>query len=228
MAVPPSPAPEFQPAQRVLRGWTSALEKRALVWLAQRMPRWVNSDHLTVLGLLAMAGAGLCYWGAKANILWLWGVNVCLVLNWFGDSLDGTLARVRDKQRPRYGFYVDHVVDALSATFLLGGLGFSGLMSTPVAVALLIVYLLLSVESYLATYTVGEFKITHFGFGPTELRLLLIVGNCFLYYDRWADLFGHRYLLYDAGGVIGAVMLGVVFVRAMIRNTRKLYKEETR
>ncbi|HNY40087.1 MAG TPA: hypothetical protein PKJ41_06820 [Bryobacteraceae bacterium] len=219
----------FRSAQRVHGSVLAHNEKRLLVWLAERAPRWVNSDHLTGLGLAAMALAGTAYALCHRSPQWLWVVNVALVLNWLGDSLDGTLARVRDAQRPRYGFYVDHVVDAICATMMLIGLGLSPWMSFPVAVALLIAYLLLAVESYLATYTIGDFHISHFGFGPTELRLLLIVGNLFLLgRGEWADILGRRFLMFDVGGVIGAVAMGVTFLIAAGRNTIRLYREETR
>jgi hypothetical protein len=124
---------------------------------------------------------------------------------------------------------VDHVVDAVCATMMLTGLGLSPWMSFPVAMAILIVYLLLSVESYLATYAIGAFHISHFGFGPTELRILLIVGNLFLLgRGGWADIAGERFLMFDVGGVIAAVAMGVTFLIAAGRNTMRLYREETR
>ena len=129
--------------QREHRSLTAAAEKRLLVWLAERMPRWLNSDHLTVLGLVGNALAGLGYVLSGRDPAWLHFVNLCLVVNWFGDSLDGTLARVRNRLRPRYGFYVDHLVDAFGALFLLVGLAASGLVSERVALALLVAYFLL-------------------------------------------------------------------------------------
>ena len=203
-------------------------EKKLLVWLASRTPLWMNSDHLTVLGLLAMLGAGIGYWRAGVNREWLWVVNACILINWYGDSLDGTLARVRDVQRPKYGYYVDHIVDALSACFLFGGLGLSGFMTHAVAFALLLSYLLLAIESYLAAYSLGEFRIAHFGFGPTELRILLIVGNCFLFTRPVVDFFGQKRLLFDVGGVIGAAGMFGTLLFAIIVNTTKLYRRETK
>ena len=114
--------PNFREAKRIQQSFLANLEKRTLIWLAARTPAWINSDHLTLLGLLSMAGAGAAYWWSASNRLGLVLVVLCLALNWLGDSLDGTLARFRDHSRPRYGFYVDHVVDAFSAFFLLGGL----------------------------------------------------------------------------------------------------------
>src|SRR5690242_2165414 len=180
----------FQEAKREQQSFLAPIEKRSLIWLAQRTPRWINSDHLTVVGLAALFGAGLSYWLSQSNSAGLFVVIACLALNWLGDSLDGTLARVRNCQRPRYGFYVDHVVDAFGALFLLGGLALSGYMSPFVAIGLLIAYLLLSIEIYLASYTLGDFKISYFKMGPTELRILLAIGNIALFYKSIVHLFG--------------------------------------
>jgi phosphatidylglycerophosphate synthase len=215
---------------RVHDSFLARMEKKALIWLAHRMPGWVNSDHLTVLGLTAMMAAGLAYRLTWDDPRWLWAVNALIVVNWFGDSLDGTLARVRNKQRPRYGYYVDHVVDAVSAVFLFGGLGLSPYMTWPVAVALLIAYLLLSVESYLATHAMGEFHISHFGFGPTELRLVLIAGNLALIVRGMPSMkiLGVRRELFDIGGAIGAACLFLVFAVTTAKHTAALYRQETK
>jgi archaetidylinositol phosphate synthase len=142
----------FQPATRANASVLATLEKRSLIWIAERLPDWVTSDHLTALGFVSLAMTGLLYWQARANRAALAAAVVFLILNWFGDSLDGTLARVRNRQRPRYGFYVDHVLDALGTFLLMSGLAFSGHMTPSIAYAFLIVYLLLSIEIYLATY----------------------------------------------------------------------------
>jgi phosphatidylglycerophosphate synthase len=217
---------EFHNARRVQSSLLAGVEKWLLVWMAQRMPRRINSDHLSLLGLLSMVGAGVFYWLSGSSPGWLWMVNLMILLNWAGDSLDGTLARVRNRQRPRYGFYVDHVIDVVSATFLLSGLGLSGYMRPGVASALLVAFLLLSVEAYLATYTMGTFRMSHGPFGPTELRLLLIVGNCVLFTRTEAILFGQRFLLFDLGGATGAIGMLLLFAWTAIRNTAALYREE--
>jgi archaetidylinositol phosphate synthase len=214
----------FQDAERAQVSLLAPLEKRALLWLACRMPRWVNSDHLTLLGFAAMFFAGLSYWAARWNRLALLVVIVWLAVNWFGDSLDGTLARVRNKQRPRYGFYVDHITDAFGTFFLLGGLALSGYMSPMVAMGLMIAYFMLSIEVYLATYTIGTFHLSFWKFSPTELRLLLMVGSVALMYRPM--VFGGRYRLYDVGGVIGIIGMGLMLIVSSIRHTRLLYRAE--
>jgi len=220
---------EFHHATREHSSLTAAVEKRLLIWIARRLPRAVNSDHLTALGFLSMIGAGLSYWYAAVDkALGLSLVAVFLVLNWFGDSLDGTLARVRNLQRPRYGFYLDHVLDSVGSVFLLAGLGLSGIMSMPVAMALLIAYLLVSIETFLATYALGKFRMSAGFFGPTELRILLLIGNAFLFYRPEVNLFGARYRLFDVGGLCGAAGMVFILIRSTVRHAAALYREETK
>jgi phosphatidylglycerophosphate synthase len=216
----------FINAARLQTSVLNAAERRVLVWLAERMPRAVNSDHLTVLAAIAMAGAGAAY--ALASI-WppaLLIVNVFLAINWFGDSLDGTLARVRNRQRPRYGFYVDHVIDCLGATMLFIGLGWSGYMHMTVALSVLIAYLLLSAEVYLATYTRHTFRMTYFKLGPTELRILLAIGNIIAMVKPSVTVAGARMLWMDVAGVGMAAGLALTLAYSIWGNTVALYREE--
>ena len=190
------------------------------------MPPWINSDHLTLLGFLGMVMAGLCYAAARWIPLALAGAVVCLGINWFGDSLDGTLARFRNRQRPRYGFYVDHIVDSFGAIFLIGGLGLSGYMTGTVAMALLIAYFLLAIELYLATYCVGVFRLSLSIWGPTELRIVLAVGTFVLYVKPRVTILGQQYLLCDVSAVVAIIGLTVIVITSAIRNTIRLYREE--
>jgi len=217
---------QFKDAERKQLSMLAAVEKKTLIWLAQRMPAWVNSDHLTGLGFAAMIAAGLCYWAASWDRRFLLVVIAALVVNWFGDSLDGTLARVRNRLRPRYGFYVDHITDAIGTFCLIGGLGLSGYMSTTVALCLLIAYFLLSIEVYLTTYTIGTFHLSFWSFGPTELRILLCIGNIALFKWPRVKLQGNEYLLFDVGGVIGIIGMGAMLLWASIQHTRQLYDAE--
>ena len=222
----PAARREYRDATRELSSILTPLEERCLLWLAARMPRWVNSDHLTSLALVAMVGAGLSYWLASTTPIGLVLVVVFLAINWFGDSLDGTLARFRNQQRPRYGFYVDHVVDAFGALFLLGGLALSGYMHPLVAAGLLLSYLMVCVETFLATHCVGTFRMSALKIGPTELRILLAFGNLMLFVQPSAVIFGHEYRLFDISGVIGALGLMGTMIVSSIRNTRTLYLAE--
>jgi archaetidylinositol phosphate synthase len=216
----------FPDMLRVQESWMAAPEKRALLWLAARTPERIGPDHLTVLGFGAQIGAGLCYALAASNRLWLLGVIVCLALNWLGDSLDGTLARVRQRLRPRYGFYVDHMVDTFGALALMGGLALSGCMHPGIAIGLLVAFLMLSIQSYLATHALGEFRISFWRFGPTELRILLAMGNLALFWKPVVTFFGGQYRLFDVGGAIGLAGMGLMVVAFTLQNTIRLYREE--
>jgi phosphatidylglycerophosphate synthase len=211
---------------RIQQSVLAAAEKRALIWLAVRMPGRVNSDHLTALALAAMVGAGASYWLAAVTPVGLVLATLLLAVNWFGDSLDGTLARVRQQQRPRYGYYVDHVVDAIGAAALLGGLALSGYMHPGLAIALLLAYYLVSLEVYLAAHSLGRFQMSFFRMGPTELRLLLAAGNIVLLIHPTASVMGGAWSLFDVGGAVGAIGLVVTFLTSAFRNTRQLYREE--
>lgn len=201
-------------------------EKRCLVWLANRLPGWVQPDHLTLLAAASTFMGGLSYAAAQWWPPALLVVNVWLVLNWFGDSLDGTLARVRRRERPCYGFYVDHMVDSFGVLFLLGGLALSGFMRPGVAFALLTIYLLLSINLYLAAYSLGVFQLSFWLFGPTELRILLGVGNVVAWLRPTVRVLGIEQSFFDVGGSAAAVMLALVLVGSVARNTLTLYRRE--
>ncbi len=218
----------FKPAQRSHTSVLAAAEKRTLIWIAERLPGWVNSDHLTSLGFISLLAAGGAYWYAGRHPRALLVVIALLALNWFGDSLDGTLARVRNKQRPRYGFYVDHILDAIGMTFLMGGIALSGYIGHGVAAAFLIVYLLVSVEVFLATYAIGTFHLSHWSFGPTELRILLSIGNIVALWRPHVVIASRQYLLFDVGFTIGAAVLAMILIQTATRHTMQLYKEETK
>jgi archaetidylinositol phosphate synthase len=208
---------------------TAGAEKRLLVWMARRLPSWVNSDHLTLLALAAMALAGAGYALARFDRRALWLVVAALVLNWFGDSLDGTLARVRRAERPRYGFYVDHVLDIVGITLLVGGISCSGFMNPVVALALLAAYLLVSGEVFLATAVRHVFRMSFAGFGPTELRIVLAIGTLALFRDPHVNTgFFGRVPLFDVGAIVATAGLATVLAVSIGRNTRALARAEPR
>ena len=211
--------------RRIQESWVAGAEKRVLIRLAAQTPEWIGPDHLTALGLVAQIGAGIGYTLARSNKYALLGVIACLALNWLGDSLDGTLARVRNRQRPRYGFYVDHMTDSFGAVALMGGLAMSGYMSPEVAVGLLIAFLMLSLQSYLATHTLGEFRLSFWRFGPTELRILLAIGNGMLFWKPRLLFLGEQYRLFDVGGTIGLIGMTLILVFFTAQNTVRLYRQ---
>ena len=208
----------------------AATEKRLLIWIAERLPRWINSDHLSALGLAAMAGAGASFVIAGTDpIAGASLVVLCLLLNWFGDSLDGTVARVRDQQRPRYGYYVDHVIDLAGTGLLFTGLALSGYMSPRIATLVVAAFFLVSAETYLATHARGVFKMAFAGVGPTELRVLMAAGALALIHTPTVELPAlGQVRLWDLGGVIGAIGMIGTFAISSAQNVRALYVEETR
>jgi phosphatidylglycerophosphate synthase len=217
---------EFAEATRVMGNPLAGLERRCLVWMAGRLPSWVTSDGLTALALAAMVMTGLCYAWAPGRPAMLLLAIVGLALNWFGDSLDGTLARVRRQQRPRYGFYVDHVVDCFGVLFVVAGLAWSGYMTPAIAMGVLIAYFMLSIEIFLATYCLAVFRLSFWGVGPTELRLLLAAGTIALISDPKVQVLGQQYPLFDVGGVIAIAGLAATLIFSVVRNTRLLYQAE--
>ena len=222
MVTPPS----YREAVRLQTSVLSAAEKALLIRIAHRLPSWMNADHLTLLGASGMIGAGVCYWLSAHHPMLLLGAIACLAVNWFGDSLDGTVARVRNCQRPRYGFYVDHVLDTTGILFLVGGLGLSGYMSPMVALLLLVAYYLLNIEIYLATSVLHEFRMAFFKMGPTEMRIVLAAGTLLLFVRPRVTVAGHQFLLFDVGGIVAAAGLALVFLLSAARNTRTLYRAE--
>lgn len=221
----------YTPALRIHRSLTAAAERRLLEHLARHTPRAITSDHLTALGLSAQIAAGAFYALAHHHRLALLAVNACILLNWLGDSLDGTLARVRHRQRPRFGFYVDHITDLFGATALLSGLALSGLAHPLTAAAMLLGFLLLSAESFLATHTLARFEMSQFLFGPTELRLLLIAANLAILRSPYAHIpfapFAARsVLLFDLGGLIAAACMLTLAITLAARHTAQLFRAE--
>ena len=228
-AIPVTNVPRAPGHVRLQGSVLAAVEKRALVWMATRMPAWVNPDHLSALGLVSMAGVGASFWLAgSAPRAGLPLVVVFLFLNWFGDSLDGTLARVRNKLRPRYGFYVDHVIDIAGTTMMLVGLAASGFMDPRLAIVVLAAWLAVSAESFLATHTRGMFRMSFLWFGPTELRVVIAAGALWVMSGGQVTVFGMGpYRLFDLGAVAASVGLAVAFVVNAVRNAVALYREET-
>jgi archaetidylinositol phosphate synthase len=217
---------QFRTATRIQEALTASVERKALLWLAARVPDSISPDHLTALGFAAQILASASYALSRWNKYFLLVATFFIAVNWLGDSLDGTLARHRNRLRPRYGFYVDHMADTFGSAFLMSGLALSGFLHWQIAAGMLVGFLVLSVESYLTTYTLGKFRMSYALFGPTEIRILLMIGNVALLFRPKAHLFGHTFLLFDVGGVIAiAGMLGMAIVATVI-HTAKLHQEE--
>jgi archaetidylinositol phosphate synthase len=224
MSTPVHDAPRDAP--RVKRFMLAEPEQRTLTWLARRLPAGVKPDHLTGLALVASAGVATAYALSNQSDMWLWAASALLVVHWLGDSLDGTLARVRRIERPTYGYYIDHLADAL-ATMAIGiGIGLSPHMLLATGLVLVIAYLCLSINTYLETYAFGTFTLGYGRFGPTEARLALIVLNTALGAGLHVVVGGVDVGVLDLVGLgAAAAMLGGLGVRA-VRNLRVLAARE--
>ena len=195
-------------------------EARVLEWIAKRLPSRVKPDHLTALGVLASIGIAAAYVLSNGDRMWLWAASALLVVHWLGDSLDGTLARVRRSERPRYGYYLDHLVDAFATAAIGIGLGLSPYMLLAVGLAIVVAYLILSINTYLETHAFGVFTLGYGRFGPTEARLMLIAVNTALA----IGLIGNGLL--DVLGIgLAAAMIAALIGRAG-RNLRRLSELE--
>jgi len=190
------------------------------------MPAWVNPDILTGVGILGSVVTFLSYWLTNTNANFLWLASLGLVINWFGDSLDGTLARYRKIERPKYGFFVDHTVDAMSTVLVVFGLGLSPYVKFEIACLALVSYLLMSVLVYIRTYVDGVFKISYGKFGPTEVRLIVIIANTVIYFvgNPVITLRFGAISIYDLIAGIVAALLAVIFVFSTIKQARELAK----
>lgn len=220
-------------SNRILTSLLSKAEKTALVWLAQRQPRWVTSDFLTIIGVVGAVVVAVGYFLSNYHIGCLWVASLGFVINWYGDSLDGTLARVRRTQRPVYGFYLDHNIDGITMGIMSIGAGLSDMLNLYIAMAVLAVYLLLSISVYINAHLKGEFKLTYAGMGPTEFRLIMIAVNTLFVsiapLREWMVLFTvcQTQVVFGAFDFVGAIIL-IILVIIYLSNFVKDTKEYAR
>jgi archaetidylinositol phosphate synthase len=203
-------------------------EGRVLEWIARRLPPWVLPDHMTALGVLAAFGIAGAYLASNGDRAWLWAASALLVVHWLGDSLDGTLARVRKIERPKYGYYLDHLVDAI-ATALIGlGLGLSPWMLLSVGLVIVIAYLVLSINTYLETYAFGVFTLGYGRLGPTEVRVMLIALNTLiaLGVGLGFEVGGLGLTVLDLIGLAIAAVMAAGLAGRAARNLRRLAELE--
>lgn len=215
-------------AERIQTSILNRSEKKVLTWLAERQPAWVTSDTLTYLGVAAAVFYAIFCWLACYNVNFFWASLLCLVINWYGDSLDGTLARVRETQRPKYGFFIDHSLDALTTCLFCMGLGLSPLMKLSISLFIMGGYLCLSIYTYLSTIVMGSFRLTYASLGPTEMRLI-IIAVCILYIyfpleNVTFDFWGVTMTIYDCIGAVVAAALFLIYIVSLTKDLRKLAK----
>lgn len=215
-------------AERLQNSILNSTEKKVLIWIAKRIPKRINSDHLTIIGFvgafITAAGYILSNWGLE----FLWLASFGLFVNWFGDSLDGTLARVRNAQRPIYGFFIDHSIDGLTVSVMCIGAGLSPLISFSIAMLVLSGYLLLSIFTYINTYLENKFKIAYSKLGPTEFRLIVVLVNTMFIYlpikYHQISLMGTTLKLFDVIGFVLALILIFIYLVSFIKDKKKYEK----
>ena len=220
---------EKKQAARIQTSILSASEKKVLVWLAERMPSWVTSDMLTFVGFLGALVMATGYALSNLNIHWLWLACLGLFINWFGDSLDGSLARVRNTQRKTYGFFIDHNVDVINETIMFIGVGCSPLVNMSFAMLALVGYFMLSIYVYIDCHLKGEMRLTYGGLGPTEFRIILALINIIFMYVPWLRLWKKDVVLFhndfsvglfDYITVVIALLLFVFYIVSFFRDAK--------
>ena len=203
-------------------------EKRLLRAIAARLPRWILPDDLTAIGVVSALAICAAYVATNESPAWPWVASGLLVVHWLGDSLDGTLARVRGIERPRYGYYLDHLVDAISTACIGLGLGLSPFMLLSTGALIVVAYLMLSINVYLESYALGRFSIGYGRIGPTEVRVLLIALNTALALGAplGFHIAGVGMTAFDVTGLAIAAVMCVLLVARAVANLRALKAQE--
>jgi len=219
---------KFRPHVRINDTLLGALEKCSLQWFAKKMPAWVSPDILTGIGFFATIIIFCGYWLSNYHAGFLWLASFGFMLNWFGDSLDGTLARYRHIERPQFGYYIDHTVDAIGQVFIILGLGMSPYITFNVALLALVAYLLLSVHVYIRTYVMGVFRISYYKMGPTEVRVILILFNTLMFFlgTLKVELLAMSFTLYDILILIATGVMVLLFLIYSVKGALQLLKSE--
>lgn len=207
---------ENKQAERIQTSILNPYEKKVLIWLAERMPSWVTSDMLTFVGFLGALTMAAGYALSNLNIHWIWLACLGLFLNWFGDSLDGSLARVRGTQRKTYGFFIDHNVDVINEVLMFIGVGCSPMMNMSFAMLALVAYFMISIYVYIDCHLKGEMRLTYGGLGPTEFRVLLFLVNIAYMYIPWLSQWKQHVTLFHNDFALGIFDYFAVAVSVLI------------
>lgn len=218
-------------SNRIQTSLLNRAEKKVLVWLAERQPQWVTSDLLTYLGVFGALVCAIGFALAEVNIHYLWLSSLGFVINWYGDSLDGTLARVRQTQRPKYGFFIDHSLDSVTICIFCIGAGLSPIFRFDVALSVLVAYLVISIYTYICTIIKDEFRLTYAGMGPTEFRLIVILINTLYMYvaplREWSCVvFEQSWGAFDIVGVCMALLIAFMWLSQWLKDRKYLSERD--
>lgn len=215
-------------ADRIQTSILNRAEKKVVGWLCPRQPDWLTSDMLTYLGLIGAILYAFFCWMANFNVNYFWLASFFLMVNWYGDSLDGTITRFRGNGRPKYGFFIDHTIDALTTCLFCIGLGVSPMMMLSISLFIMGGYLCLSIYTYLSTIIMGQFRLTYASLGPTEMRLILMAVCIFYIYNPWPDfrvpVCGVEWSVFDIAGALVAAALYIIYIVSMVKDLRALAK----
>lgn len=224
---------EIKQATRIQTSVFNGLEKKILVWMAERQPRWVTSNFLSFIGFVGAVVIATGFILSDKNINYLWISSLGLLINWYGDSMDGTLARVRNTQRPLFGYYLDHILDGVNESIMFIGAGISALMHMPLALLVLLLYLLITINVSINAHLRREFKLTYLKMGPTEFRIAIIIANTIMIFSEkvrnfiWnIEIFNHEVALtaFDCLAIVLIVLLLLIFIFTVVTDL-KYYNE---
>ena len=222
---------------RIQTSVLNGVEKKALLWIAERQPKWANSDTLTFIGFIGSVIIAAGYILSNYNINFLWLASLGLLINWYGDSLDGTLARFRKQQRPVYGFYLDHTMDAINETFMFMGVGLSPFMRFDLSCILLAIYLMLTLNVSMNAHLKGEFRLTYAKLGPTEFRLIVIIVNAILVFVKPLSTWSYElpwltstleFHALDVVGIAILIVLVLIYIITISQDLRYYSKVDPR
>ena len=217
-------------AVRIQTSLLNALEKKVLVWLAKRQPKWMTSDDLTCIGVFGAVVIAAGYILSAWNINFLWLSSLGFIINWYGDSLDGTLARVRKTQRPVYGYYLDHTIDAINEVMIFVGVGLSGLMHLEIALLALVMYFLITINVSINAHLKKEFRLTYASMGPTEFRIIMVIVNTLFILVPALNSFSHEFIVFghafvframDYVAVVILAVLAVIYLTSIIKDAKE-------
>lgn len=211
---------------RIQTSFLAKPEKKALLWMAPKIPRWISPDMLTFFGLIGLMISGLSYYLVQQHWFFLILASMGLIINWLGDSLDGTLARVRKKQRPKYGYYIDHLIDSFGMSFFIIGIAYSDLVTKPLPWVVLILFFIMSINTYLATNTLKVFKISYLKLSTTEARVFLIIINTVLIFKKKITIFGFTTSWLDYVTILISLFMLIAIIRSAYKNLTILNREE--
>lgn len=226
---------EQEHSQRIQTSLLNGVEKKALTWLAWRQPKWMTSDKLTFIGFLGAVIIALGYILSNAHLAWIWLASFGFLVNWYGDSLDGTFARVHNQQRKTYGFFIDHNVDCINESLMFIGIGLSPMMNMNVAMLVLSAYLILSIYVYINAHLKNEFKLTYAKLGPTELRVIVIIVNTLYFFIKpfqdfslYISFFGNeqKFGIMDFVGAVLFIGMAVVYLQGLLKDGREFAKQD--